>query len=133
MGDIYIIHHDKMFLRRLLREVGKKSREIGLFINQDKTQISKLSHGFCFLKVRYNLTSVGRLIRRPHPKNITRQRRKLKSFKHFLSNRHMSFAEIHNETKAWLGDLYHLDCYQTRQNIRHLFWELFRRPILYNR
>lgn len=133
MDDVYIIHHDKQVLRTILKGVGEQARELGLFINPNKTQISKLAHGFSFLKIRYNLTSKGRLIRRPYPRNITRQRQKMKSFRHLLQSNRLSFADIENETKSWLGALSNLDAWHTAESIRHLFSELFGRRIVYHR
>ena len=59
MDDIYIIHEDKEYLKGLLNDIQGICDELGLFINPKKTQIVKLSHGFTFLKIKYNLTGTG--------------------------------------------------------------------------
>lgn len=125
MDDIYIIHHDKEFLRSVLDGVREQSAEIGLFINEKKTQIFKLRHGFAFLKIKYNLTETGRIIKRPARDNITRQRRKMKKFRKLVDEGAMSIEDARNEVKSWLGANENLNAYRTCQNIRQLYKDLF--------
>ena len=125
MDDIYIIHHDKEFLRSVLDGVRKQSAEIGLFINEKKTQIFKLRHGFAFLKIKYNLTETGKIIKRPARDNITRQRRKMKKFRKLVDEGAMSIEDARNEVKSWLGANENLNAYRTCQNIRQLYKDLF--------
>lgn len=125
MDDIYIIHHDKEVLRDILCGIREQSAELGLFINEKKTQIFKLRHGFTFLKIKYNLTETGKIIKRPSRDNITRQRRKMKKFKHLVDEGRMSLDDARNETKSWLGANEKLNAYRTCQNIRTLFRQLF--------
>ena len=125
MDDIYIIHHDKAFLRSVLDGVREQSAEIGLFINEKKTQIFKLSHGFTFLKVKYNLTDTGKIIRRPSRDNITRQRRKMRKFRKLLDEGALSREDIRGEVKSWLGSMEKLNAYRTCHNVRELYKGLF--------
>lgn len=125
MDDIYIIHHDKEFLRSVLDGVREQSAEIGLFINEKKTQIFKLRHGFAFLKIKYNLTETGKIIKRPARDNITRQRRKMKKFRKLVDEGAMSIEDARNEVKSWLGANENLNAYRTCQNIRQLYKDLF--------
>lgn len=125
MDDIYIIHHDKEFLRSVLDGVREQSAEVGLFINEKKTQMFKLSHGFTFLKVKYNLTDTGKIIKRPARDNITRQRRKMKKFRKLVDEGAMSLEDARNEVKSWLGSNSKLNAYRTCQNIRQLYRDLF--------
>ena len=125
MDDIYIIHHDKELLRSVLDGVREQSAEIGLFINEKKTQIFKLRHGFAFLKIKYNLTETGKIIKRPARDNITRQRRKMKKFRKLVDEGAMSIEDARNEVKSWLGANENLNAYRTCQNIRQLYKDLF--------
>lgn len=125
MDDIYIIHHDKEFLRSVLDGVREQSAEIGLFINEKKTQIFKLRHGFAFLKIKYNLTETGKIIKRPARDNITRQRRKMKKFRKLVDEGAMSIEDARNEVKSWMGANENLNAYRTCQNIRQLYKDLF--------
>jgi hypothetical protein len=125
MDDIYIIHHDKEFLRSVLDGVREQATGIGLFINEKKTQIVNLRRGFTFLKVKYNLTDTGKIVRRPARVNITRQRRKMKKFWHLVHDGRMSLEDARNEVKSWLGAMEKLDAWRTCQNMRKLWRDLF--------
>lgn len=125
MDDIYIIHPDKEFLQSVLAGVREQSAEIGLFINEKKTQLYKISHGFSFLKVKYNLTETGKIIKRPARVNITRQRRKIKKFAKLVREGAMSREDAANEVKSWLGANEKLNTYRTCRNIRQLYKSLF--------
>lgn len=125
MDDIYIIHNDKEFLRSVLDGVRKQSAELGLYINEKKTQIFKLNKGFTFLKIKYFLTDTGKIIKRPSRDNITRQRRKMKKFRRLVDEKRMSLDDARNEVKSWLGANKKLNAYKTCKNIRDLWKELF--------
>lgn len=65
MDDFYIIHHDEEYLKQLLPKIRKISDELGLTLNEKKTQICKLSKGFVFLKQFIYMTDTGKIVRRP--------------------------------------------------------------------
>ena len=126
MDDIYIIHPDKSFLKSLLVEIRKLAEDIGAFINQKKTQIVKLSHGFTFLKIKHFITPKGRIVRTLSRCNIVRERRKLKKFKRFLDSGEMAMPDIINQYNAWRGGNRRFDSYTTLKSLDKLFNKLFR-------
>ena len=79
MDDVYIVHHDKAFLKEVvLPGFVERARKLGLFVNPRKTHVRPLSAGFTFLKVRYRLTASGKIeIRHPRA-TFVRMRRRLK-------------------------------------------------------
>ena len=85
MDDIYIINNSKDELKNILEEIENISKDMCLFINHKKTHITKLKHGFTFLKTRYIITDSGKTIKKIPRDTITRERRKLKKFKRLLS------------------------------------------------
>lgn len=125
MDDIYIIHRSKEFLQELLEELKTISKSIGLFINEKKTQVVKLSHGFTFLKTKYILTSTGRIIKKMCSASITRERRKLKKFKNLVENGKITFLEVLNQFKSWKGTTKRFNCYHSIHCLDGLFNFLF--------
>lgn len=125
MDDVYIIHQDKEVLKNLLNEVRDISQDLGMFINMKKTQIVKLSHGFTFLKIKYNLTDTGKVIKRLSPKTITRERRRLKKYKNFLDKGIMSYKDIELAYKSWRGNALKYKSYNSVKSLDKLFDELF--------
>lgn len=86
MDDGYLIHPDKRYLKYCLKRIRMLCDELGIVLNEKKTQIVKLSHGFSFLKVRFYLLSTGKIIRKLHPQSVTHIRRRLKKLRRFVEN-----------------------------------------------
>ena len=97
MDDIYIINNFKDELKNILEEIENISKDMGLFINYKKTHITKLKHGFTFLKTRYIITDSGKTIKKIPRDTITRERRKLKKFKRC---RNRGIQRISNQTSG---------------------------------
>ena len=76
--DMHIIHRSKEVLLEVLEGIKKIAAEYGLILNEKKTRICKLSSEYRYLQVKYTLLQNGVVVRRIHPKAITRERRKLK-------------------------------------------------------
>lgn len=125
MDDSYIIHKDKKFLRKCLDILREKYKELGIVVNEKKTQIVKLSRGFTFLKTRHYLTESGKIVKKPHKASVTRERRKLKSLKKKELEGLVLFKEIYTQYKSWRGHISHTNAYQTIQNMDKLFDSLF--------
>ena len=81
MDDRYILCRTKEHAHECLRDMRIKAAELGLTINEKKTQIIKLSKGFTFLKIRYVLTETGKVVTYQSKDTFVRERRRLKRFK----------------------------------------------------
>ena len=81
MDDRYLLCRTKEHAKMRLDEMREKAALHGLKINEKKTQIIKLSHGFTFLKVRYTLTETGKVVKRQNKDTFIRERRRLKKYK----------------------------------------------------
>lgn len=127
--DFYVIADSKEFLLNVLEGFRKEAAAYGLIINEKKTRIVKLSSQFRHLQVCYSLTESGRLIRKIHPKNITRERRKLKAYKRLLDAGRIDYPTVENSFKSWLGSHYKIMSHDQIYNMSSLYYELFgRRP-----
>ncbi len=104
MDDRIIIHPQKDFLWNLLGDIKDVAAQLGLKINEKKTQIIKLTHGFTFLKTRYILTETGKIIRRSPRDVVTRQRRKMKKLAGFVVDGNMDYDAFCNQYRSWRGD-----------------------------
>ena len=125
MDDFYVIHHDKEYLKQLLPKIRKISDELGLTLNEKKTQICKLSKGFVFLKQFIYVTDTGKIVRRPVKENIVRERRKLKSFHKKLQNGEMTMKYIMEHYKSWRGTTKKYAKPYTIKNMDALYASLF--------
>ena len=124
--DLYIIHEDKEFLKQLLKEIQQIADSLGLIINPKKTHLCKLSQPFRILQIQYQLTETGRIIRKIHPKAITRERRKLKAYKRLLDKNRLTYKEIENIFKSWMAGNYKNMSQMQITNMTQLFYDLFK-------
>lgn len=125
MDDFYIIHHDKEYLKKLLPKIKKMAEELGLTLNEKKTQICKLSKGFVFLKQFIYMTDTGKIVRRPTKENVVRERRKLKSFYKKLQLGEMTREYIMEHYKSWRGTTKKYAKPYTIKNMDALYASLF--------
>lgn len=125
MDDFYTIHHDKEYLKNLLLKIKKMAEELGLTLNEKKTQICKLSKGFVFLKQFIYMTDTGKIVRRPTKENVVRERRKLKSFHEKLQLGEMTMMYIKEHYKSWRGTTKKYAKPYTIKNMDELFTSLF--------
>ena len=117
MDDRIVLHPDKAFLRGLLKDIEGLAKRLGIHINEKKTQIVKLSHGFTWLKTRYILTDTGKIIKKI-PKDVTkRERRKLKKLAQKVEVGDMTAEDYDNQYRAWRGDKKRYNAYKTLKSM----------------
>lgn len=133
MDDIYIIAETKEEIRSVMEGISEQAKELGLFINEKKTRIVKLSGIYKYLQIRYSLTDTGKVIRRISRENIIRERRKLKAYKRLLDKGLMSEEDIENSFKSWMGSQCKYMSNQQIINMITLYQNLFRREILWRK
>lgn len=126
MDDGYLISEDKEYLQKCL-EVLKRMCEIsGIKPNLKKTHITKLSHGFTFLKLKFTLTSTGKVLKRLTHANIVRMRRKLKKLAKRVDEGKMSFKDVTASMQSWIGHTKRTNSYKTLQSMLRLYRDLFK-------
>ena len=127
--DFYAISESREELLTLLDGLRVIAREFGLVINERKTRIVKPSGFYRHLQNGYSLTETGRVIRKINPKSITRERRKLKAYKRLLDAKKITYEEIENIFKSWLGGNYKRMSHRQIYNMTDLYIRLFRRKV----
>ena len=125
--DFYAISGDRGELLRLIDGLRVIAREFGIIVNERKTRIVKLSSFYRHLQNGYSLTETGRVIRKISPKSITRERRKLKAYKRLLDAGKISYWDVENIFKSWMGGNYKRMSHRQIYNMAQLYIKLFRR------
>lgn len=125
MDDFYIILRSKEELKSVLTIIDEAAKEKGLKLNLNKTHIVKLTHGFTFLKVKYNIEKSGRIIHRIDKSSITRERRKLKKFHLKYIKQEMTYDDCWRSFQSWKGHTVRLNAYNTTKTMTKLFYNLF--------
>lgn len=129
MDDLYVIHHDKQYLKDLLVEMRQIITDMGLSINEKKTQIYRIDKGFTYLKIRHILTNTGNVVRKPCKKNTVRERRKLKSLKRKMDEGKTPFKDIEESYKSWRGGIAKYNSHKTLYHMDSLFNQLYKKEL----
>lgn len=116
MDDIYIFAETKEELKELLNEIKEILAKLELEINEKKTSITKISHGFTFMQVKYNVDN-GKIIKRPTHTKIVRERRRLRMYKKLYDMGEVSEKYVYNCYKTWRNALVK-DCNASKISIR---------------
>jgi hypothetical protein len=127
MDDIFVIGESKAELKSLLSEIIAKLEDLRLNVNMKKTHIVKLTHGFTFLQVKYDILPSGKILKRPAHSKVVRERRRLRAFKRMLDIGRMTEAKIWNCYKSWRGSVVreHNACTKTLRSMDDLYASLF--------
>ena len=126
MDDGYLIHPTKEHLRYCLRRIKEKCKEMGITLNEKKTHIIKLSHGFTFLKARLYLLDSGRVVKKIYKKSVTRMRRKLKKLRKFVDQGLRSEESVYNAYASWRnGYAANFDSIQVIRKTDKLYCKLY--------
>ena len=125
MDDSYLIHEDIGYLTECLKIIRSMYREYGIELNEKKSRICDLKHGFKYLKTRYYITNSGKIIMKPSRDSITRERRKLKKQANLVNKEIMTFEQVRTSYASWKGSMSDRNAHRTVQNMDRLFNKLF--------
>ena len=125
MDDFYCIHEDKTYLQVVLALIQDRCARLGITLNEKKTGIVKLSHGFTFLKKKFSYGENGKIVVRPCRDSITRERRKLKKHAAMVARGEMTMEQVEQSYQSWRGGMSKLDAHKTVLNMDALFKSLF--------
>lgn len=127
MDDIFIISKSKGKLNLLLKDVETIISSLRLQINKKKTHIVKLTHGFTFLQIKYNILPTGKILKRISHNKIVREQKRLKAFKRLVDCGKMTELDVLNCYKSWRGSVLvdHNAYYNTIRSMDNLYRSLF--------
>lgn len=133
MDDMYIICKDRDELKSIIAGITDKASELGLFVNEKKTRIVKLGGVYKFLQTKYTLTETGKVIKRINPANVTRERRKLKAYKRRMDAGKMSYEDVEQAARSWMGSYAKLMSKKQIKHMKDLYQRLFGRELSWKR
>lgn len=128
MDDGYLIHRDKEYLRKCLGGIRKVCGELEVTLNEKKTHIVKISHGFTYLKTRFFLLPGGKVLRRICKASVARERRKLKRFAGLIRSGRMKQKDIEASFRSWKAYASNFSSWRTVRNMETLYNSLFTAP-----
>lgn len=133
MDDIYIIGETKEFVESVIAGISEQAKELGLFVNERKTRIVKLSDTYKYLQIKYSLTETGKVIKRINSKSVTRERRKIKAYKRLLDKGEMTYEGIEQAVCSWMGSYVPIMSKKQIKNMKTLYKELFGKELIWKK
>jgi hypothetical protein len=127
--DMYVISQSKDELKDLLSDIKKIASAKGLIINEKKTRICSISKIFRFLQIGYFMKLDGSIVMKINPKNVTRERRRLKAYKRMLDAGRMPYSDIENAYRSWIGSFYKFMSRKQLENFATLYKNLYGKEI----
>lgn len=124
MDDSYMICGDKNTLRKLLTDCKKMWADLGICINERKTQIVSIKH-FTFMKVRFRITDTGKVLMLPCRASFTRMRRKLRKFAALIANGAMNMENVNTSYQSWYGYQNHFNAHSALRKMDKYYFTLF--------
>lgn len=132
MDDGIVLAKTKKELQELLRSLEKICDKLKLTFNKRKTTISKVNHGFTFLKVKYNVTGNCKIIKRLTHDGVVRMRRKLKKFRRKVDKGVMTVEQVNASMQSWLGHSKIARSYRAVIEMQKLYEQLFKKEMINN-
>lgn len=125
MDDGYLIHHDKEHLEKCLKAIKILCKRLEIKLNEKKTQIVKLSHGFTWLKVRFFLLPSGRIVRKIYKRSVTKMRQKLKKLRRKVDDGIMTREDVYVAWQSWKAYASNFDAWHTIRSMGQLYDNLY--------
>ena len=125
MDDGIIMAKTKNQLTDILCGIKSIAERLGLKLSEKKTRIAKARKGFTFLKIKYNVSKTGKIIRRLTKKGIVTMRRKLKKFQRKLKAGEMTLTDINNSMQSWMQHAKSARSFKTTSRMKKLYKKLF--------
>lgn len=101
MDDFILIHPDPDYLKNCMAQIHEELSKIGFELNKKKTKIYPISSGILFLGFRSKLTKTGKVLMQLDPKNVKRERRKLKRLVKKCRRGEMPRGKVYECYEGW--------------------------------
>lgn len=124
MDDTYAISCDKAALFDILQSIEAECSRLHLKINQDKTQIIKLSHGFIFLKKKFSYGKNKKVYIRLTQNTVARARRKMRRQAKLVAEDVLPFEDFEQSYRSRRGQWKAYDMHKSLLSLDKLYQEL---------
>lgn len=127
MDDGFVPDESKDELTSLLSGIEEESGNLRIRINKEKTRIIRMNQPFTYLQVRYTILPSGRILTRPSRDKVSRERRRLRSFRRLCDDGRMTEREAYDCYRSWRGSVIrdHNACHNVIRSMDALFGSLF--------
>lgn len=125
MDDLFIIHHDKEFLKDVKFKIEKELESIQMVANKKKTHISAITSGVQFLGFDFRLTKSGKVLMLPSRKYVKQAKKHLRNMVRLSKSGKLPATECDNSLNLILSYMAKGDSYYCRRNIDRYYANLW--------
>jgi len=101
MDDFLLLHHDKTYLKHCRQEIEHYLDDLGLRLNEKKTQIFLLKQGINYLGFKFRLTNTGKVLMLLSKENVKKRKRKLRKYKRLVDEGRMTREKANQCYESW--------------------------------
>lgn len=127
MDDGALFDISKERLKHCLDVIRELCKKLKITLNEKKTQIVKISHGFTWLKVHFFLTANGKIIRKIYRRRVTKERQLLKKLFARVATGDMPFGTVRASFESWAAGVKKFHAWHALNNMTLLFNDLVRK------
>lgn len=121
MDDMILIHPDRTYLKKCLKEMKEYlETELKLEFNE-KTQIHAIRQGVDYLGFHFYLTETGKVIRKLRQSGKKRLKRRLRHYRHAYAVGKIELEAVSRSVASYKGHLKHAHTYRLQKNIWNAF------------
>ncbi len=125
VDDLFLIHHDKEYLKECLIAIDEFTGSLGLSLN-GKTQIVPFRKGISFLGFHHYMTNDGKYIRKIKGENKRKIKKKLHQWAVAVKTGKMTEKKFHEKYGAWKSHALHGNCIKLCRDMDLYIEELLR-------
>ena len=100
MDDMYLFSDSKSLLSEILEDIKLHIDELGLKLNEKKTNIFPIKNSISYLGYKWRLTGTGHVLYVPKKQTFIRNKRKLRKYRQKLSLGNFTYKEVENNYKT---------------------------------
>lgn len=125
MDDYYILVPPNRDAKQILSLLNKKIAQLNLTVSASKTRIRSLDKPFKYCKLKYYLTSSGRVVVNGCRGSLKRARKKIKTFKKMIDNNLISYEDLWASVNGIIAYFYKYNDHNRILRLRRLFYSLY--------
>lgn len=101
MDDFILIHQDKSALIDARKELENHITDLGMALNEKKTNIYKLTDGVLYLGYIFRLTETGKVVATIEPSKVKHERKKLRRMVNLVNKGVLPKETVEEHYKSW--------------------------------
>lgn len=114
-------------MEALRDNISAVCQRLGFRLHETKTQVVRLSKGFTYLKIRYEVEESGRIIKRMARAGIVRARRKVRKLRDKVLRGEVTRDDVFLAVKSWIGNAKkYSSSFRSRKRLMTLYYQLFK-------